>query len=402
MLVAFAAVAFAPAAEARPPHPPEHWVATWTAAAMAPFSAVGEPRAFENQTLRQIVHLSVGGERLRLRLSNEYGEAPLRVGAVQVALHDQGAAIVDGSSRAVTFGGEPSVSIPVGASLVSDDIAFETAPMADLAVSIYVPESTGLATYHDSSDQTAHISTPGDFSAALDLPVQATALSRYWLTAVEISRHRRVPAVVAIGDSIAEGYRSTIDANHRWPDYLSARANAAGGQPLAVLNQAIGCNRLTHEFCGPSGLARFDRDVLAQSGVSHVIVALGLVDLAFPNVAGVPEETVSAEDVIFGLEQLIVRGHAQSLEVFGATLTPNEGSTFPGFFTPENEAKRQAINAWIRGAGAFDAVIDFDAAVRDPAQPSRLLLEYASDDFTHPSDAGYAAMAGAIDLALFR
>jgi lysophospholipase L1-like esterase len=383
---------------------PSHWVATWTSAPADPGPALASPppRAFKNQTVRQIAHISVGGRRLRVRLSNLFGKQPLLIGSAHMALHDVGASIVPGSDRTLKFGGRPSVTIPVGATALSDAVNLDVPSLGNLAVSLYLPNDTGPATFHDSADQTAYISVTGDFTGSIQLPTAETAGSRYFLTGIEVAAQERLGAVVAIGASITEGFGSSVDANRRWPDLLSARLNSPKAPPrIAILNQGIGCNRLLRDVCGPSGLSRFHRDVLAQPGVTHVIVDLGLVDIALPTVLGIPEEIVSADEIILGLIRLIDRAHAKGLEVYGATFTPNEGSTFPGFHTPENEAKRQAVNRWIRTSGEFDGVIDFDLAVRDPSRPLRLLPHYDSGDGTHPSDAGYEAMARSIDLSLF-
>jgi lysophospholipase L1-like esterase len=378
------------------------WVATWSAAPAASGPAGTPPRAFENETIRQVVHISAGGRRLRVRLSNAFGAKPLRIGAAHIALHAEGSEIVPGSDRTLTFGGRPSITVPTGAVAVSDPVALVVPSRADLAVSVYLPENTGPATYHDFGNQTSYISTPGDFTGATSLPVATTTLSRFWLTVVEALPWERVGAVVAIGDSITDGARSTLDANRRWPDLLSARLNPRFGRPrLAVLNQGIGCGRLLRDFCGPNGAGRFDRDVLAVTGATHVISALGLVDIILPTAFGFPDQIVSADEIILGLQQLIVRAHAEGLVIHGATITPVGGSVFPNVFTPENEAKRQAVNHWIRTSGAFDGVIDFDRAIRDPADPTRMLAAYSSDDGVHPNDAGYAAMANSIDLSLF-
>jgi lysophospholipase L1-like esterase len=381
--------------------PASRWVATWSAPPMAPGSALTAPRSFENQTIRHVVHVSVGGRRLRVRLSNAFGAQPLRIGGARVALHDEGASIVPGTDRVLTFAGRTTITIPTGAAALSDPVDLAVATRGDLAVSVYLADQTGPATYHESSDQTTYLSEPGDFTAAITLPVAETTVSRFFLSLVEVAPSERLGAVVVLGDSITEGFASTIDANHRWPDFLSARLNRRETR-MAVLNQGIGCSRLLRDFCGPNGSGRFDRDVLAVAGASHLILALGLNDIGLPTVVGLPDQIVTADEIIVGLRQLVERGHEQGLTVIGATLTPVGASVFPGFFTPENEAKRQAVNRWIRTAGVVDGVIDFDRAVRDPADPTRLLPAYASGDGTHPNDAGYEAMANAIDLSLFR
>jgi lysophospholipase L1-like esterase len=273
--------------------------------------------------------------------------------------------------------------------------------LADLAVSVYAPEDTGPATYHAFGNQTAFISGPGDFSAAVDFPTAETSTARYWLTVVEVLPARRVGALVAIGDSITDGGESTLDANHRWPDFLAQRLDRERPR-LAVVNQGIGCGRLLRDFCGPSVVSRFERDVLNVTGVTAVVLATGFTDIFFPTAAGTPDEIVSPEDIILALRQLARQAHRHGLEVYGATYTPNEGTTFENVFTPENEAKRQAVNQWIRSTPALDGVFDFDAAVRDPEQPTRLLPEYASIDKLHLSDAGYRALADSVDLSLLR
>jgi lysophospholipase L1-like esterase len=382
---------------------PPHWVATWGAAPMASGPAGTPPRAFANETIRQVVHISAGGRALRVRFSNAFGAQPLRIGAARIALHAGEASIVPGSDRVLTFGGQASIKVPTGAVALSDPVALAVPSQADLAVSLYLPEDTGPATYHDFGNQTSYISTPGDFTDAVTLPVAETTLSRFWLTVVEAAPRDPVGAVVAIGDSITDGAASTLGANRRWVDRLSARLNPVSGRPrLGVVNQGIGCGRLLLDFCGPNASGRFDRDVLAVTGASHVVVALGLVDIILPTAFGFPDQIVSADEIILGLRQVVARAHAQGLKVYGATITPVGGSIFGGVFTPENEAKRQAVNHWIRTGRAFDAVIDFDRAIRDPADPTRMLPAYSSADGVHPSDAGHQAMANSIDLSLFR
>jgi lysophospholipase L1-like esterase len=249
--------------------------------------------------------------------------------------------------------------------------------------------------------QTSYISPPGDFTDSIDMPVQLATVSRFFLSVVEVSAREDVGVVVALGDSITVGARSTVDAYRTWPDILSARLNRFGPR-FAVVNQGVGCGRLLFDVCGQNGAARFDRDVLAVTGATHVIVALGLNDIGIPTILGTPEELVTAAEIIAGLRQLIERAHEKGLPVFGATITPVGSSVVPGFYTPENEAKRLQVNAWIRSSRAFDGVIDFDRAVRDPAKPEQLSPLLSSDDGIHPNDAGYLALANAIDPGLFR
>lgn len=383
--------------------PAGNWVATWSSAPMPPGSAFLPPVSFDNQTIRQVVHISAGGGLVRVRLSNAYGATPLVIGAAHVALSASGSSIVPGSDHTLTFNGQTSIMIPTGALALSDPVLLPVPSLANLAISIYVPNNTGSATYHESADQTGYISGPGNFTATTTFPTVQTDTSRYWLTGVDVAPLVKVNAVVAFGDSITEGFHSTVDADRRWPDDLSARVNSPFGIPrLAVLNQGIGCSRMLFDFCGPNGSSRFDRDVLAQTGVTHLIVDLGFTDIVFATAANDPSQAVTPQQVITGLSQLIRRAHARGIKVIGATLIPNEGSTDAGVFTPANEAERQAVNQWIRTSGAYDGIVDFDAALRDPSDPARLLPAYASSDNTHPNDAGYAAMANAIDLSLLR
>lgn len=391
------------------------WVATWGSAPIAPgpttIDAIfggDRSRAFENQTVRHVVHTSVGGRRVRVRLSNAYGALPLRVGAAQVALSSTGAAVYPGSNRRLTFGGQASVLIPAGGVMVSDAADLDVPGDANLAVSVYLPGVTEPATFHEFTLQTSYVAAEnsGNLVAATDLAGAEPTPSTFYLTVVEVLPSDTVGAVVALGDSIAQGGGSSPDLNRTWPDRLSDRLNPNPYRPrLAVVNQGVGCGRLLYDLCGPNGIARFDRDVLSVAGVRTVIVSLGLNDIMIPSTLpmfGKPEfaeETVSANDIINGLRQLVLRARARNIKVIGATITPFGSSTIPGVFTPETEAKRQAVNRWIRTGGGFDGVIDFEAAVRDPANPSRLLPTYDADG-VHLSDAGYAAMANAINLSM--
>jgi lysophospholipase L1-like esterase len=381
-----------------------HWVGTWSASPMAADSVPGSNNAgLANQTVRHITHVSTAGNRLRVRLSNAYGKGPLNIGAAHVALQSSAASIVSGSDRALTFNGSRSITIPAGALVLSDPVDFDVPAFADLAVSVYFPGTTGPITWHQLGVQTAYISTPGDFTAAAALPVASSATSRFVLADVEVAAAKGIGAVVTLGDSITDGYCSTVDANHRWPDYLSLRLNAKDAKNgMAVLNQGISGNRLLHDNFGPDALARYDRDALTQAGVTHIIVLEGINDIGIPGAFALPAEEVSAEEIIGGLQQLIERAHERRLMIFGGTLTPFEGTTFAGYYTPAGELKRQAVNAWIRTKAGFDAVIDFDQAVRDPGHPTRLLPAYDCGDHLHPNDNGYKAMADSINLKLFQ
>ena len=360
---------------------------------------------FQQQTLREIVHASIGGDTVRVRLSNAYGKQTVEIGAVHIALRANGSAAVPGSDRPLTFGGRASVSIPANAPAISDPVKLNLPAGGDLAISIFLPNPVAGAGIHYSAQQTSYIG-PGDLTAAADFPKAASMTSWVFLTGVDVLASDSTSAVVAFGDSITDGARSTVDANHRWPDILAGRL-LARGRKIGVLDAGIGGNRILHDALtnvrfGVNALARFDRDVLAQPGVRYVIVLEGINDLGHAGTSAPQSETVSAEDLIAGLKQMIERAHEHGIKIFGATLTPFEGTPFEGYFTPEKEVKRKAINQWIRTSGAFDGVIDFEKAVRDPAHPDRMLPAYDGGDHLHPGDAGYKAMGEAIDLALFR
>jgi lysophospholipase L1-like esterase len=375
-----------------------HWVGTWTAA-----PAPAEAGAISNQTLRMNPRVSIGGDRVRVRISNAYGGRPLLVGAAWLGLRDKGPAVVPDTHKRLTFGGGESVTIAAGAFVVSDPLAFDLPPLADVAVSIYLPGdlplSFGITSRY--ARQTNYISPPGNFANEAVMPVGRLSDEWLFLCGVDVLASADTGAVVALGDSLTDANISTLDAFCRWPDQLSRRLQAGrGGRPLGVMNQGLGGNRILHDIRGDSGLRRFDRDVIAQPGVTHVIVMLGTNDLR--NRWAKPEEEITADQMIAGLKQLAVRARTAGIKIFGATLTPFENETFlPGAWTPIREQTRQTVNEWVREGGAFDAVIDFDRALRDPEHPTSMLPVYDCGDHLHPSDLGYNKMGDAIDLSLF-
>jgi lysophospholipase L1-like esterase len=373
------------------------WVATWGTSPVAPLPANTTNTGFTNQTVRLIVHTSLGGNEVRVRLSNAFGTESLAIGAAHVALHSMNAGIVSGTDRALTFSGSNSVSIPPGALVVSDSVKLDVPALSDLAVSLYLPGPTGQATWHAAAFSTNYISKAGDFTGAADLPVDHTVTSWFYLTDVEVKSSKDTLAIVTFGDSITDGTRSTPDTNHRWPNLLAERL-AEHHIKLSVVDEGIAGNRILHDLAGPNALARFDRDVLTQAGAGYVTVLLGINDIG-RSATGQPPQPVSADEIIAGHRQMITRAHQQGLKIVGCTLTPFEGAAY---FSTEGETKRQAVNKFIRAGGAYDAVIDFDAVVRDPAHPERFLAMYDSGDHLHPNDAGYKAMADAIDLSLFK
>ncbi|MEP7329415.1 MAG: SGNH/GDSL hydrolase family protein [Betaproteobacteria bacterium] len=392
VMLAVAGIVIAPEAAARDGSNASHWVATWSA---SPQSA-SSPAALNGVTTRQIARVSIGGQWVRVRLSNAYGSGSLVIGAARVALRSTGASIIVGTDRVLTFNGSPTTTIPPGALAVSDPVKLKVPDLADLAVSLYFSGNADAATEHTLGLQTTYVSAAGDFSGANDLPTAWTTQAFYFLTGVEVVTSSQARAVVTLGDSITDGLHSTADANKRWPNRLAERLRAQKGTfNVAVLNAGISGNRILHNMQGTNALARLDRDVLVQTHARYLIVLLGINDIGFPG-------PVTADEIIAGHRQLIERGHAMGLKVYGGTLTPFK-AFLPGiYFTSDGEATRQTVNQWIRTSGAYDAVIDFDKAIRDPADPEVIRAAYDSGDNLHPNDAGYKAMADAVDLSLFK
>jgi lysophospholipase L1-like esterase len=389
------------------PHGAHHWQssAQWSTAwgasetAPAPNSIV-----FNNQTLRLIVHTSSGGNQVRIKLSNAFGTHPLMISCASIGLRKSGAILVAGSNRALTFGGRTSINIPVGVYVLSDPAPLSVLPQQDLAVSLFLGGDSGPATRHALALQTSYVSSRGNFLDRDDAGSFQTEIHDWpFLTAVDVGSTDTLRSIVAFGDSITDGYQSTAEANHRWPDYLVGRL-AAAHRKAAVVNEGIGGNRIWHDaiperlFFGPNGLSRFDRDAVNVAGASHIVVLLGINDIGQASPTSHPEEQVTAEDIIVGLKQFALRAHTHSIRIIAGTLTPYEGAAY---FDARGEQMREKVNAWVRSAKEFDGLIDFDAALRDPAAPTKLKSVYDSGDHLHPSDAGYKAMAEAVDLSLF-
>jgi lysophospholipase L1-like esterase len=380
-----------------------HWVGTW-ATALSPGRAGRGGRGPinpDNQTIREIVHTSIGGRRVRAVFSNAFGTAPLSIGAAHIALRQKDAAIIPGSDRALTFGNRGTTTIPAGAIALSDPVDLNIPALSDLAVDLYLPGATSAEmsamSVHNGAGQTNFVSQPGNFAGKADFPVMTNTGAWYFLQRVEVLAPETVGAVVGFGDSITDGARSTPDTNNRWLDQLARRIDGAPNGPrMAVLNTGIAGNRILADGAGVNALARFDRDVLTQTGITHVIVLHGGNDI------GARQNPAQLADVIAAHRQLIDRAHAAGLVIIGATLTPFQGSTLTNW-TPEAKKARLAFNDWVRTSKAYDSYIDFDAVLRDPAHPSRLLAQYNSGDNLHPNDAGYQLMGNTVDLkALLR
>jgi lysophospholipase L1-like esterase len=396
------------------------WTATWGTGLAGP-ALPAEQVLLRGQTLRLIVHTSIGGSRARIRLSNEFGAEPLRIAAAHLALREAGAAIVPGSSRELRFGGRREIAIPAGGSVQSDPVELAVPALADLAVSLYLPEPVAAGTVQAAAYQMSYVSAPGDFASAANLPVERQIPSWPFLAEVDVEAGA-VPgasggaALVMFGDSIASGAVTTMDANRRWPDLLARRLlDAPASSPasfpaarLGIVNRGIGGNRLLRDpavqpIFGRAALDRFERDVLGTAGVRAVFVAIGINDIGHPGMQGVPADQLpTPEELVDGYRELIERAHKRGIAVIGVTMTPFEGTVYPGYATPEKERIRHVVNGWISLAGKFDGVIDADEAVRDPAHPTRLLPDYDSGDHLHPNDRGMQAIADAVPLALVR
>jgi lysophospholipase L1-like esterase len=336
---------------------------------------------------------------VRIVLSNAFGTLPVDIGAADLALRDQEALVIASSVKPLTFAGSTRGTILPGAVLVSDPVEMTLAPLTDLAIDLFLPGDLGVGpspvTTHNAASQTNYLSQTGNHSGVTAIPVAARPGAWFLLARVEVMAPANTMAVAAFGDSITDGSRSTPDTNNRWPDHFARRLAARKGAGVAVLNLGIGGNRVLGDGAGVSALARFDKDVLMQTGVTHVVVMEGINDIGIARNNPSP----SAADLIAAHKQLIERAHARGLKIYGATLTPYEGAAY---FSPEGEAKRQALNEWIRTGRAYDGVIDFDKVTRNPAAPTTFLPLYDSGDHLHPGDAGYKAMGEAVDLALFK
>ncbi len=405
----------------------ESWVGTWAKAPVLLLPPDGratpgfgaEPVRIQGQTLRQIVHTSIGGSALRVALTNLFGSGQLEIGGAHVARRRDGASIDPDAAAVLQFNGQPSVIIAAGATVLSDSVQLEVPALADLAVDLYLPGdlSTFSATYHSAALTTNYLSPVGNHVATTQLPVDRTFQNWFYLSRVEVLAPSGTAVIVTLGDSITDGTASTPDTNSRWPDFLARRLVARGETAPGVLNVGIAGNRvLNHNaglgilrrdssapappppnpntLFGPSALSRLERDVFEQPGVTHIVVLESTNDIGM----AFESESPTVEQLIAGHTQLVERAHARGLKIYGGTLAPFEGAFY---FRDIGEVTRQALNRWMRTSGVYDAVIDFDAAVNDPDQPSRFLETYQSGDWLHPSDEGYRVMAEAIDLTLF-
>ncbi|WP_408007511.1 SGNH/GDSL hydrolase family protein [Pseudalkalibacillus sp. A8] len=371
-----------------------NWVGAWSASMQAPFEDGVSQRGFENQTIRFIIHPHTDGEKMRIRLSNTFGSEPLTIDKINVAVSKKGAEIIPGTNRKVTFGGDQKVTIPAGGKEFSDPMSFKVKNAKNLAVSVYVRDKTGPATWHPRSMQTTYIST-GDHVTDSDASAFKTKEEAwFWLDGVDVIPDSTVKgSIVVLGSSIANGNHSEQNANHRWTDFLAERFNQETDTKMSVLNAGVSANHLINSLPdkGENALARLEQDVFSQTGVKAVILNQGLNDIRHH-----PE--YDSEKIIERMKDIIDASHDKGLKIYGGTLTPFKGS---GMYTPEKEKTRKEVNDWIRTSGEFDGVIDFDKALRDPEDPERYLPKYDAGDHLHPNDAGYEVMAETVDLSMF-
>jgi lysophospholipase L1-like esterase len=366
-------------------------------AAQPPAAPAPAPNTLNNQTARMIVRTSIGGNRVRVQFSNAFATTPLDLGAAHIAIRSKDSAIVAGSDRPLLFNGKASARVLPGAVLLSDAVDLVVPKLSDLAISVYVPGPSGLASQHSQALHTTYISMQGDTTAQAEMADATTTRAWYWISSVDVLAPPDAGAIVAFGDSITDGTTSTVDANRSWPSLLSERlvANPATAS-LSVLNMGIAGNQVLGDGAGVAALARFDRDVLSQPGVKWLMILEGINDMNLAGRGGnASGRTLTADDLIGGMKQMIERAHTHGIKVIGCTLTPFGGAS------DAVEAMRQALNLFIRTGNAFDAMVDFDKVIRDPNDPRQFIKAYNNTDRLHPNDAGYKAMADAIDLGMF-
>jgi lysophospholipase L1-like esterase len=390
------------------------WIATWTA---SPEAADPDPNEallnLNDQTVRERVRVTTGGEQIRIRLSNECSSVPILVGKVSVGVAENPARVAPHSLRRVTFGGQDSILIPQGAPVLSDPVDFPIENDSEISISLYFPKHLTSMTWHSLALKRTVISTHGDHTQEVAIQGGKESDSSAFLSSVLVPAHSNRHVIVAFGDSIVDGDGSTPETDRNWPSDLYRRLEKAHkGSQFAVVNEGIAGNRLLGDgpiaSLGISALARFDRDALSVPGATDVVLLEGTNDIGFPGARlgdlslATAADAPTAEEIVGAYQQFIARAHARGIRVIGCTIMPSEGVAIQGYYTEAKEHTRQVVNQWIRNSRVFDGVIDFDAVVRDPNRPSRLLPRLASNDHLHPNDAGYRAMADAIDLSLFQ
>ena len=382
-----------------------NWSATWNASVQnyndTFAGTTPTPISFKDSTVRQLMYVSGSGDRLRIHFSNTLGTTPLTIDGARIAVSSGAAAINVGTDKLVTFAGQPSVTLAAGTEILSDVVELAVTANSPLALSIYVKNDTPIATVHTLGRQNNYVAAGNLLSAAV-LPTTQAVQYYAWTTGIDVQRNDKTKVVVTFGDSITDGYASTVDANNRYPNDLSRRlaADATVG-PVSVVNAGISGNRWKNDVIGPKGEGRFAHDVLGVAGITHTIILLGINDIGFSG-AFVRGQEVSAAQITDALTVAVAQAKAHNVKVLVGTLTPFKGTVFTGYYSDAGEAKRQAVNSFIRSNTAIDGVIDFDLAVRDPSNPAMMLPSYDSGDHLHPNDLGYAAMANAAAISQFK
>ncbi len=390
------------------------WIATW---GTSPEAAEADPEEallnLENQTVRERIRVTLGGPQIRIRLSNEYSSSPVLVGAVSVGSARSKSGVVPGSLRGVTFGGKSGIVIPAGATALSDPISLAVTSGAELAISLYFPKRITSVTWHSLALRDAVIAPHGDHTEDVTIEGGQQSSSSVFLSQVLVPNQAGSRVIVAFGDSLVDGDKSTPEADRAWPSDLFRRLQKVHNTTVfAVVNEGVAGNRLLRngpvESLGVSGLTRFERDALGVPGVTDIVLLEGTNDIGFPGASrgdflmGSGTDAPAAADIIGGYRQLISQAHARGVRIIGCTITPTEGATFADYYSEPKDRVRQAVNHWIRTSKAFDGVIDFDAVMRDPNRPSRMIPNLSSKDHLHPNDDGYERMAEAVDLSFFR
>ena len=381
------------------------WSATWNASVQnyndAFAGTTPAPITFQDSTVRQLMYVSGSGDRLRIHFSNMLGTAPLTIDGARIAVSSGAAAINVATDTLVNFGGKPSVTLAAGTEILSDVVELAVTANSPLALSIYVKNATPITTVHTLGRQNNYIAAGNMLSAAV-LPTTQAVQFYAWSTGIDVQRNDKTKVVVTFGDSITDGYASSVDANNRYPNYLSRRlaADATVG-PVSVVNAGISGNRWKNDVVGPKGEGRFAHDVLGVTGITHAVILLGINDIGFSGAFAAGQE-VSAAQITDAIGVAVAQAKARNVKVLVGTLTPFKGTIFKGYYSDAGEAKRQAVNSFIRSNTAIDGVIDFDLAVRNPADPASMLPSYDSGDHLHPNDLGYAAMANAAAISQFQ
>lgn len=376
-----------------------HWVGAWGAA-----PAFENSEDFFRGTIRQNVQLSIGGDRVRIKIDNSLGKNSLEIGAATIALPgSRPGEITTSSLKKITFSGSHSIILKAGDSALSDPIVFHVNPLSEVQISLFIPRAVGLITTHPLARDTSYISSNNDQTTLASMSDIYTTHQRYFISRIDVD-NSHASSLVVLGDSITDGKNSTSGKNSRWPDFLAKRL-IKSGYNYGIVNSGIAGNRILHDLpvhqFGPSAISRLDRDVISVPNLSKVIFLEGINDIGLPKFLGLNDQDVTAEEIISGIKKIISKVHENNVKIYGSTLTPFYGAKFPGYFSKKAEEKRIKINHWIRTSRSFDGVIDFDLAIRDSLHPERIKEDFDSGDHLHPNDKGYKEMAYSIPLELF-